>query len=80
MPTILRLGALRFFFYSLENAEPPDVHVESGDATAKYWLEPMELARSRGFRASELTRLRGAIIEHRNAFLEAWHAHVGKSA
>ncbi len=40
MPTILRPGALRFFFYSLENAEPPHVHVESGDATAKYWLEP----------------------------------------
>jgi hypothetical protein len=58
MPTILRSGALRFFFYSLENAEPPHVHVESRDATAKYWLEPVELARSRGFRATELTRLR----------------------
>ncbi len=80
MPTILRSGALRFFFYSLENAEPPHVHVESGDATAKYWLEPVELARSRGFRASELTRLRVTIIEHRQEFLEAWHAHFGKSA
>lgn len=80
MPTILRLGALRFFFYSLENAEPPHVHIESGDATAKYWLEPVELARSRGFRASELTRLRATIIEHRSKFLEAWHAHFGKSA
>jgi hypothetical protein len=80
MPTILRSGALRFFFYSLENAEPPHVHVESVDATAKYWLEPVELARSRGFRASELTRLRATIIEHRREFLEAWHAHFGKSA
>jgi len=80
MPTILRSGALRFFFYSLENAEPPHVHVESGDATAKYWLEPVELARSRGFRASELTRLRATIIEHRHEFLEAWRAHFGKSA
>jgi tRNA(Phe) wybutosine-synthesizing methylase Tyw3 len=80
MPTILRSGALRFFFYSLENAEPPHVHVESGDATAKYWLEPVELARSCGFRASELTQLRATIIEHRNEFLEAWHAHFGKSA
>jgi hypothetical protein len=80
MPTILRSGALRFFFYSLENAEPPHVHIESGDATAKYWLEPVELARSRGFRASELTRLRATIIEHRSEFLEAWHAHFGKSA
>jgi hypothetical protein len=30
----LRSGALRFFFYSLENAEPPHIHVESGNATA----------------------------------------------
>jgi Domain of unknown function (DUF4160) len=80
MPTILRSGALRFFFYSLENAEPPHVHVESGNATAKYWLESVELARSRGFRASELTRLRATIIEHRHDCLEAWHAHFGKSA
>ena len=80
MPTILRSGALRFFFYSLENAEPPHVHLESVDATAKYWLEPLELPRSWGFRASELTRLRATIIEHCHEFLEAWHAHFGKSA
>ena len=30
MPTILRSGALRFFFYSLENAEPPHVHAKAG--------------------------------------------------
>jgi uncharacterized protein DUF2442/uncharacterized protein DUF4160 len=48
---------------------------KAGDATAKYWLEPVELARSRGFRATELTRLRATIIEHRHEFLEAWHAH-----
>ena len=51
MPTILRSGALRFFFYSLENAEPLHVHVESGDAAAKSWLEPVELARSRGIQS-----------------------------
>jgi hypothetical protein len=80
MPTILRSGALRFFFYSLENAEPPHIRVESRDATARYWLEPVELARSRGFRASELTRLRATIIEHRDESLEAWRAHFDKSA
>jgi hypothetical protein len=80
MPTILRSGALRFFFYSLENAELPPIRVESRDATARYWLEPVELARSRGFRASELTRLRATIIEHRDESLEAWRAHFGKSA
>jgi hypothetical protein len=80
MPTILRSGALRFFFYSLEDSEPPHVHFESGHATAKYWLEPVELARSRGFRAKELTRLRATIS---NIGTNSWrrgHAHFGKSA
>jgi hypothetical protein len=76
----LRSGGLRFFFYSLENSEPPHIHVESRDATAKYWLEPVELVRSRGLRASELTQLRATIIEHRHELLEAWHARFGKSA
>jgi hypothetical protein len=80
MPTVLRSGAFRFFFYSLENNEPPHVHVESADATAKLWLDPVELARSRGFRSRDLTRLRASIIEHRHEFLEAWHAHFGESA
>lgn len=79
MPTVLRLEGLRFFFYSQENNEPPHIHVESGDETAKYWLDPVELARSRGFRARDLTRLRAKIIERRHEFLEAWNAHFGRS-
>jgi hypothetical protein len=55
MPTIVRLRGIRFFFYSLENGEPPHVHVESGDKAAKFWLDPVELARSNGFRPQELT-------------------------
>jgi hypothetical protein len=35
------------------------------------------IAGSRGFRARDLTRLRATIIEHRNAFLEAWNGHFG---
>ncbi len=41
MPTVLRSGGLQFFFYSLENDEPAHIHVERGDATAKYWLDPV---------------------------------------
>ena len=80
MPTVLRSGALRFFFYSMENGEPPHIHVESGDATAKYWLDPVELARSRGFGARDLTRLRATVIERRQEFLEAWNVHFGRSS
>ena len=78
MPTALRVSGFRFFFYSLEGAEPPHVHVEHGDKIAKFWLEPVSLAESRGFRSHELTRLRLLVIEHRATLLEAWNAHFGR--
>ncbi len=46
-PTVLRLGAYRFFFYSREESKP-HVHVEEGNNTAKFWIEPVELAESHG--------------------------------
>jgi hypothetical protein len=75
MPTVLRTGPYRLFFYSRENDEPPHVHIERGDAIAKYWLEPVELASSRRFPVHELTALRALVIEHRQAILDAWHEH-----
>ncbi len=80
MPTIVRLRGIRFFFYSDENGEPPRIHVESSDKTAKFWLDPVELARSNGFRPQELTRLRATGIERRYEFLEVRHAHFDRSA
>jgi len=77
VPTVLALAGYRFFFFSLEGNEPPHVHVERGDDMAKYWLSPVQLAESHGFRSHELNRLRTMVIEHRNTFLEAWHGHFG---
>ena len=77
MPTVLRLSGFRFFFYSLEGSEPPHIHVEQADNVAKFWLNPVNLAESHGFRAHELNRLRALVIEHRVAFTEAWNAHFG---
>ena len=75
MPTVFRIGPFRFFFYSLENGEPAHVYVESGDKTAKFWLDPVELALSQGFRSNEMTRLRALMIENRLRFQEAWDEH-----
>ncbi|MDO9458801.1 MAG: DUF4160 domain-containing protein [Alphaproteobacteria bacterium] len=54
------------------------MHVEHGDKVAKYWLNPVELASSVGFRAHELGKNRTLVIEHRNLFLEKWHKHLGR--
>jgi hypothetical protein len=75
MPTVLLLHQYRFFFYSRENGEPSHIHVEWGDKIAKYWLEPVELASSKRFRAHELNALRDIVEERRGDFLEAWRDH-----
>ena len=46
MPTVLKIKAYRFFFFSLEGDEPPHVHVEQDEKTAKFWLRPVNLASS----------------------------------
>ena len=78
MPTVLRVSGFRFFFYSMEGSEPPHIHVEHGDNVAKFWLQPVSLAESHGFRTHEVNRLRALVIEHRLSFLEAWNAHFAR--
>ncbi len=78
MPTILRTEGYRFFFFSLDRNEPPHVHVEYGDKLAKYWLNPVELARSEGFRAHELNHVRALVIAHRVAFKRKWDEHFNR--
>jgi hypothetical protein len=56
-PTVLRTGPYRFFFFSSDKDEPPHVHVERESKRAKLWLEPVEIERNDGFRASELAAL-----------------------
>jgi hypothetical protein len=80
MPTIMNASGFRFFFYSLEGAEPPHIHVERDTCAAKFWLEPVQLAGSRGFRSGELNRIRAMVIEHRQTFKEAWNGHFGAQA
>jgi len=46
MPTILREGPYRFFFYAGDSDEPPHVHVERDDKIAKFFLVPVRLQSS----------------------------------
>ena len=40
MPTILREGPYRFFFYASDRDEPLHVHVERDDRVAKFLAGP----------------------------------------
>ena len=74
---MLRTGPYRFYIYSHEPNEPPHVHVDRDDATAKFWLHDVSVARSAGFPASELGALRRLVVVHRASFMEAWNAVFG---
>lgn len=75
MPEVRRERGFRFFFFSREGQEPRHIHVEHAEKYAKFWLEPIALAESRGFRSSELTTVRRMIEEHREEFIDAWNRH-----
>ena len=73
MPTVLRSGPYRFFFYSNEDGEPPHVHVQRDRSLAKFWLKPVTLASTRWFPPHELNRLQRLTRENAAILLEAWN-------
>jgi hypothetical protein len=77
MPTVLRVGPYRFFFYAGDGGEPPHVHVEREDFEAKFWLDPVRLERSGGFSRKEIKRIRDLTAEHRDQLLESWNEFFG---
>lgn len=75
MPTVLRTGPYRFFFYAADRAEPRHVHVERNDSVAKFWLQPVRLQGSAGFSRFELLRIQRLVMAHREAILRFWDAY-----
>ena len=75
MPTVLRIGRFRFFFYSNENQEPPHVHVKAADNEAKFWLEPVRLAFNHGYRSRELNEIERLVKDNKAALQEAWNGY-----
>ena len=73
MPTVLRKGPYRVYFYSHEPNEPPHVHVDRNNSSAKFWLEPVAPVRNQGFSAHELQRIERIVRDHQGEFLEAWN-------
>ena len=77
MPTVLRVGPYRFFFFAGDRNEPPHIHVKRDDAAAKFWLTPVRLAWNSEFPLHEIRKLRKIVQEHEQALVEAWHESFG---
>jgi hypothetical protein len=77
MPTILRVGPYRFFFYAGDRDEPIHVHIEREDKIAKFWLEPIRLDSSGGFNRLDVSRIFKIIEDNKDKILEEWHEYFG---
>ena len=77
LPTILRVGPYKFYFYSHEPNEPAHIHIDRDDSSAKFWLNEPQLARNIGFSARELNRISRIVNEHQQELLEAWNGYFG---
>jgi hypothetical protein len=78
MPTVLRIGRFRFYFFSNEREEPPHIHVKAAENQAKFWLHPTQLASSYGFSGRELNELERLVEQNASFFLEVWNEYFSK--
>ncbi|MEO0535879.1 MAG: DUF4160 domain-containing protein [Cyanobacteria bacterium P01_A01_bin.123] len=73
MPTVLQVGPYSFIFFSSDRGEPAHIHIKRDRQIAKYWLNPVSLAKNRGFRDHELSNIERLVKEHESTLVEAWH-------
>jgi hypothetical protein len=60
------------FFFASDRTEAPHVHVERDENRAKFWLDPVRLQESGGYRGAELRRVARLVAENRGILLKAW--------
>ena len=79
MPKILEWKGYKFFFYSNEGEprEPCHVHVRKGEKTAKFWMEPIELAWSYEMSSRELSTLEKVVVKNAAMIRRRWNEFFG---
>jgi hypothetical protein len=78
MPTVLRSGPYRFFFYSGDKDEPLHIHVERDDKVAKFWLDPVRFHISGGFSRKEIAEILKLIEANKDLFQGSWNDYFNE--
>ncbi len=74
MPTILRIGPYRFFFFSEECGEPVHVHVIREQTEAKFWVSPsVRVAVNEGFAQHELRKISRLVEANKELIEYEWN-------
>jgi hypothetical protein len=75
LPNLFVVQGYRFFFFSNEGNEPIHVHVEKAGKYAKFWLDPLCLARNYNFSSVELGKVRDIIEDRKVVIEEKWNEY-----
>jgi hypothetical protein len=75
MPTVCQVGPYSFIFFSSDKGEPPHIHVRRDRQLVKFWLQPISLAKNRGFKDHELNDILQLVETYEQQLLEAWHEY-----
>lgn len=73
MPTVLRIGPYRFFFYSGDRDEPQHIHVGRENRVAKFWLDPVTLQTGGGFSKTEAGRIERLVEDNSEHLVRSWN-------
>jgi hypothetical protein len=75
MPTALRTGPYRFYFYSYDRGEPRHVHVDRENKSVKFWLDPdVALAENHGYGRRELREIERIARQNLENLRNEWDA------
>ena len=78
MPTALRIGPYRFYFYSYDCGEPRHMHVDRENKSAKFWLDPVvSLADNHGYSRKDLRKIEQITKENLEVLRNEWDAFCG---
>ena len=73
MPTVLRVGPYRFFFYSYDLGVRMHIHVICGRNEAKFWLDDCSLAKNLGMPENDLQTVQKLVNEYRETLIHEWN-------
>jgi hypothetical protein len=54
------------------------VHVQRDTSLAKFWLDPIRIAVSYGFRRSEIRQIERIILENHDRLSQAWNEYFSE--
>jgi hypothetical protein len=79
MPVVLRIRGYKFWFYESDLGEPAHVHIGKDGNEAKFWLNPIKIARAGRFRQVDLRDIERILGENQTFLLNAWEKEHNKN-